>query len=281
MDILKGAAVSAAIKEELLQKRKQLGEIIPKLAIIRVGEKPDDVSYERGATKKMESVGIQVESHVFPEDISNEAFFDAFQKINADKTVDGLLVLRPLPSHICEKDLERYIDPKKDVDGIGIENMSKIYAGDESGYAPCTAQAVMEMLHHIHLPLGGKRVVIIGRSLVLGRPLAMLLLKENATVTICHSHTTNLKQVCKEADVVIAAIGKAKAITREYLSEGAMVIDVGVNMDEDGKLCGDVDFENVQDMVSCITPVPGGVGVVTTTVLAKHVIAGALEKQNQ
>lgn len=281
MNILKGAVVSAAVKEELLQKKEELKNDIPTLAIIRVGEKADDISYEKGATKKMESLGIRVESHVFPEDISDEAFKEAFCRINEDENVDGLLVLRPLPPQICEKDLEKMIDPEKDVDGIGMENMSKVYAGDLSGYAPCTAQAVMEMIRYLQIPLEGKRVAILGRSLVLGKPLTMLLMKENATVTVCHTRTQNVQQICREAEIVIAAMGSPKAIKKEYLGENAIVIDVGVNVDEEGKLCGDVDFDDVKDVAHIITPVPGGVGAVTTTVLAKHVIESALKKKDR
>ncbi len=281
MEILKGSAVSAALKEELLQKKEELKGYEPTLAIIRVGEKPDDISYEKGASKKMESVGIRVENHVFPEDISDEEFKTEFCKINKSNHVDGILVLRPLPAQINEKELEKLIDPEKDVDGIGMENMSKVYAGDATGYAPCTAQAVMEMLRYLRIPLEGKKVTILGRSLVLGKPLTMLLMKENATVTVCHSRTQDIKSTCQNAEIIIAAIGKAKAVKKEHLGPETIVIDVGINVDDNGKLCGDVDFDDVQDIAKIITPVPGGVGAVTTTVLAKHVIESASKKCNK
>lgn len=278
MEVLKGAVVSAAIKEELIKQKTELNGYIPTLAIIRVGEKPDDISYEKGAVKKMESVGIEVESHVFPQDITDEEFKREFSKINTDDNVDGLLVLRPLPPQINEKDLEKMIDPQKDVDGIGMENMSKVYAGDSTGYAPCTAQAVMEMLHYLKVPLEGKRITILGRSLVLGKPLTMLLMKENATVTVCHTRTQDMKQTCQNAEIIIASMGRPKAIKKEHVSKDAIVIDVGISVDENGKLCGDVDFEGVSGVASVVTPVPGGVGAVTTTVLAKHVMESARKK---
>ena len=278
MEVLKGAVVSAAIKEELIKQKTELNGYIPTLAIIRVGEKPDDISYEKGAIKKMESVGIEVESHVFPQDITDEEFKREFSKINTDDNVDGLLVLRPLPPQINEKDLEKMIDPQKDVDGIGMENMSKVYAGDSTGYAPCTAQAVMEMLHYLKVPLEGKRITILGRSLVLGKPLTMLLMKENATVTVCHTRTQDMKQTCQNAEIIIASMGKPRAIKKEHVSKDAIVIDVGISVDENGKLCGDVDFEGVSGVASVVTPVPGGVGAVTTTVLAKHVMESARKK---
>lgn len=278
MEVLKGAVVSAAIKEELIKQKTELNGYIPTLAIIRVGEKPDDISYEKGAVKKMESVGIEVESHVFPQDITDEEFKREFSKINTDDNVDGLLVLRPLPPQINEKDLEKMIDPQKDVDGIGMENMSKVYAGDSTGYAPCTAQAVMEMLHYLKVPLEGKRITILGRSLVLGKPLTMLLMKENATVTVCHTRTQDMKQTCQNAEIIIASMGRPKAIKKEHVSKDTIVIDVGINVDENGKLCGDVDFEGVSGVASVVTPVPGGVGAVTTTVLAKHVMESARKK---
>ena len=278
MEILKGAAVSAAIKEQLLEQKEELNGYTPTLAIIRVGEKPDDISYEKGATKKMENLGIKVEHYIFDQNVTDEEFKRKFLEINSSDEIDGLLVLRPLPPQINEKEVERIIDPQKDVDGIGMENMSKVYAGDVSGYAPCTAQAVMEMIRYLKVPLEGKRVTILGRSLVLGKPLTMLLMKENATVTVCHTRTQDMKATCQNAEIIIAAMGQAKAVKSEHVSSGAIVIDVGVNMDENGKLCGDVDFDNVVESASVITPVPGGVGAVTTTVLAKHVMESALKK---
>lgn len=281
MEILKGATVAAEIKEELLQQMKELDGYTPTLAIVRVGERPDDISYEKGAMKKMESVGIRVENYIYSKDISHEEFKKAFLEINEKDYIDGILLLRPLPKQINEKELEYVIKSEKDVDGIGIENMSKVYAGDATGYPPCTAQAVMEMLKFLKVPLEGKKVTILGRSLVLGKPLTMLLMRENATVTVCHTRTRDLNETCQNAEIVIAAMGATKAVKAEHIRRGAIVIDVGVNLDEDGRLCGDVDFENVSSCEGVITPVPGGVGAVTTTVLAKHVIESARKKRNK
>ena len=254
MKILKGAEVSAKIKEEVAQIAAGLQEV-PKLAIIRVGENPDDMSYERGATKKMEAFGLRVESYHFSADISDGEFKEEFQKINGDADVTGILMLRPLPKQICEKDIERMIDPKKDLDGISPENIAKVFAGDSSGFAPCTAE--------------------VGRSMVVGKPLAMLMLKANGTVTMCHTRTRDLKGACQSAEILVAAAGKAKMLNGDYVGQDAVVLDVGINVDEDGKLCGDVDFGSLEGKAAAATPVPGGVGAVTTAVLAKHLVQAA------
>lgn len=276
MELLKGADVIAAMKQRM-QKELEKQSRTPKLAIIRVGERPDDMSYERGAKKRMQGIGIICESHVFPADISNEAFLKEFEIINTDSGVDGILVLRPLPAHLDEKRIEQMIDPAKDVDGISPINMAKIFAGDDSGFAPCTAQAVVEMLDFAGIELSGKRVAIIGRSLVVGKPLAMLLMKKNATVTVCHTKTVDMPTICREAEIVIAAAGRAKMIDQTYIGKDAIVIDVGINMDENNKLCGDVDLDSIQALASMATPVPGGVGTVTTSVLAQHVVQAAMK----
>ena len=275
MEALKGAAVSAAIKEQVQNRLAELGGYIPTLAIIRVGEKPDDISYEKGAMKKMASFGLNVQSYTFPEDISDALFKEEFAKINADKAIDGILMLRPLPKHICEKDIEKMIDPAKDLDGISPMNLAKVYAGDPTGYGPCTAEAVIEMLDYAGVDLKGKRAVVIGRSLVIGKPVAMMLMKKNATVTVCHTKTVDMPGVCKGAEVLVAAAGVAKMVDKSFVADGAVVIDVGINVDEDGNLCGDVDFEDVAENASVCTPVPGGVGSVTTSVLAKHLLKAA------
>lgn len=276
MELLKGADVIAAMKQRM-QKELEKQPRTPKLTIIRVGERPDDMSYERGAKKRMQGIGIICESHVFPADISNEAFLKEFEIINTDSGVDGILVLRPLPAHLDEKRIEQMIDPAKDVDGISPINMAKVFAGDDSGFAPCTAQAVVEMLDFAGIELSGKRVAIIGRSLVVGKPLAMLLMKKNATVTVCHTKTVDMPTICREAEIVIAAAGRAKMIDQTYIGKDAIVIDVGINMDENNKLCGDVDLDSIQALASMATPVPGGVGTVTTSVLAQHVVQAAMK----
>ncbi len=280
MVTLKGAEVSAKIKEEVQEILGTLSGEAPKLAIIRVGERPDDISYEKGATKKMGNFGLRVQSYVFPADISDTQFKAEFQKINEDPDVTGILMLRPLPKQICEKDIENMIDPEKDLDGISPVNIAKVFAGDRSGFAPCTAEAVMEVLKQNQIEISGKRAVVVGRSMVVGRPLAMLLLKENATVTICHTRTKDLKETCRNAEILCAAAGKAKMLDSEYVGDGAVVIDVGINVDENGKLCGDVDFESLEGHASMATPVPGGVGAVTTAVLAKHLVQAWAKRNN-
>lgn len=275
MEALKGAAVSAAIKEQVHNQLAALDGYIPTLAIIRVGEKPDDISYEKGAMKKMASFGLNVQSYTFPEEISDARFKEEFAKINADKAIDGILMLRPLPKHICEKDIEKMIAPSKDLDGISPENIAKVFAGDSTGFAPCTAEAVIEVLKAYNIPMQGKRVTVVGRSMVVGKPLSMLFVKENATVTICHTRTADLKAECSRAEILVAAAGRAKMLDGSHVGKDAVVIDVGINVDENGKLCGDVDYESLEGIASMATPVPGGVGAVTTAVLAKHLVQAA------
>lgn len=278
MEILKGAETSARIKEDVEKMLGTLGGRIPKLAVVRVGEKPDDVSYERSAVKKLESFGLKAEVFSYPQEISDGEFKREFQRINEDRDIDGILLLRPLPKQICEKDLEAMIDPKKDLDGISPVNVAKVFAGDDSGFAPCTAEAVVEVLKQNQIPITGKRVVIVGRSMVVGKPLSMLLLKENATVTICHTRTRDLKAVCQEAEILVAAAGKARMLDEGYVAQDAVVVDVGINVDENGKLCGDVDFDSIRGKASMATPVPGGVGAVTTAVLAKHLVKSCVRQ---
>ena len=275
MELLKGAPVSAAIREQAAEKIKQLQGPVPKLAIIRVGEKPDDMSYERNAVKKMEAFGLRAQTCVFPGDISDKDFKEAFQRINKDPDVTGILLLRPLPGQIKEKEIEAMIDPKKDLDGISPVNIAKVFSGDPSGFAPCTAEAVIEILKANNISIEGKRAAVIGRSMVIGKPLSMLLLKENATVTICHTRTKELPEICRQAEILIAAAGKAGMVEESWVSDGAVVIDVGINVDENGKLCGDVNQESMKNRNLLLTPVPGGVGAVTTAVLAKHLIQAA------
>lgn len=275
MELLKGAPVSAAIREWAAEEIKQLQGPVPKLAIIRVGEKPDDMSYERSAVKKMETFGLRVQTFVFPKDISDEDFKEAFQKINKDQDVAGILLLRPLPGQIKEKEIEAMIDPKKDLDGISPVNIAKVFSRDPSGFAPCTAEAVIEILKANNISIEGKRAAVIGRSMVIGKPLSMLLLKENATVTICHTRTKELPEICRQAEILVAAAGKAGMVEESWVSDGAVVIDVGINVDENGKLCGDVDQASMESRNLLLTPVPGGVGAVTTAVLAKHLIQAA------
>jgi methylenetetrahydrofolate dehydrogenase (NADP+)/methenyltetrahydrofolate cyclohydrolase len=277
MEILKGLPVANAINEKLIEELKGMDKV-PHLAIIRVGERPDDMSYERGATKKMEKVGFDCTSYTFPADIDNETFQKEFDKINEDDNIDGILLLRPLPKHLDEKAIENRINPNKDLDGISPVNLAKVYAGDTTGFAPCTAEAVIEMLDFAGVDLTGKRVTVVGRSLVIGKPVTMLLMKKNATVTVCHTKTVDMPSVCRNAEIVVAAAGVAKMIDKSFISKDAIVIDVGINVDEDGSLCGDVNFDEVSELASILTPVPGGVGSVTTSVLAKHLMKATKNK---
>lgn len=271
---LRGKKVSDGIKEYVSKELETLS-FVPKLAIVRVGENPDDMSYERGATKKLKSFGLDVASYVFPQDISDEDFKKAFKDINEDDEVTGILLLRPLPRTINEKNIENMIDPKKDLDGISPINIAKVFAGDTTGFSPCTAEAVIEVLKAYDIELTGKRVTVVGRSMVVGKPVSMLLLKENATVTMTHTRTVDLKKTCSDAEIVVAAAGRAKMLNSDYCGQEAVMIDVGINVDENGKLCGDVDYATLDGKASAATPVPGGVGTVTTAVLAKHLIQAA------
>lgn len=271
---LRGKKVSDGIKEYVSKELETLS-FVPKLAIVRVGENPDDMSYERGATKKLKSFGLDVASYVFPQDISDEDFKKAFKDINEDNEVTGILLLRPLPRTINEKDIENMIDPKKDLDGISPINIAKVFAGDTTGFSPCTAEAVIEVLKAYDIELTGKRVTVVGRSMVVGKPVSMLLLKENATVTMTHTRTVDLKKTCSDAEIVIAAAGRAKMLNSDYCGQDAVMIDVGINVDKNGKLCGDVDYATLDGKASAATPVPGGIGTITTAVLAKHLIQAA------
>ena len=278
MDILKGLPVANAINEKLMEQVKSIEGPLPHLAIIRVGERPDDCSYERGAVKKMDKVGVRCTTYTFDADIDNETFHAEFDKINENPDIDGILMLRPLPKQLDEKQIENKIDPRKDLDGISPLNLAKVYAGDESGYAPCTAEAVIEMLDYAGIDIKGKRVTVVGRSLVIGKPVSMLLMKRNATVTVCHTKTVDMAGTCKNAEILVAAAGSARMIKKEYVADGAVVIDVGINVDDEGNLCGDVDFDAISDIAAAATPVPGGVGSVTTSVLAKHLVKAAMAR---
>lgn len=280
MQVLKGAEVSAKIKEQVQSVLAEPGMPVPKLAIVRVGERPDDLSYERGALKKMEAFGLLAQVWAFPEDISDQDFKAAFQAVNEDPEVNGILLLRPLPRQICERDIENMIRPEKDLDGISPVNIAKVFAGDESGFAPCTAEAVVEILKANNISISGKRATIVGRSMVVGKPLSMLLLKEHATITVCHTRTKDLEAACRNAEILVAAAGKAKMLDSRFVGEGAVVVDVGIHVDENGRLCGDVDFDSIAEKAAMATPVPGGVGAVTTAVLAKH-LAEAARRQHR
>lgn len=276
MILLYGADTAKKIKDEISGMLSELKGYIPTLGIVRIGSNPADISYEKGAVKKMESLSLKTKVFEFDENISSDNFIDEFKKINEDDEIDGILLFRPLPKHIDEKKVIEVLDERKDLDGISYKNIAKVFAGDESGFAPCTAKAVIKILESNNIELEEKNVVVIGRSMVIGKPVAMLAIQKNATVTLCHSKTADLKNVCKNADILIVAIGRAKMINDDYIGEDAVVIDVGINFFE-GKLCGDVDLENVKN-AAMATPVPKGVGAVTTSVLAQHLVIAALKR---
>ena len=282
-EIIKGKPVGDALSDQLKLECEALVKdgIQPKLAILRVGAKPNDLSYEKGALKKCETIGIQTEVTELPEGTTQDEYIAALEKLNNDASVNGILTFRPLPEGIDEEVIKNVIAAEKDVDCFSPLNTAKLMEGDKSGFPPCTPTAVVEILKHYDVELNGANVAVLGRSMVVGKPAAMLLLNENATVTICHSRTKNLEKVTSQADILVAAVGRAKMIKENFVKEGAVVIDVGINVDENGNLCGDVDIASVQDKVSMITPVPAGVGSVTTSILAKHVVKACKNQNNK
>lgn len=273
----RGAPVAQALTEQLALRADGLKArgIVPTLAIVRVGERPEDLSYERGALKRCEKVGISVKQFTLSEQVGQEELLAVIRQINADREIHGCLLFRPLPAHIDEEVVCAALDPAKDVDGITVGSLAAVFTGSGAGFPPCTAQACMEILDYYGCDLTGKRAVVVGRSLVVGKPLAMLLLGRNATVTLCHTRTADLAAECRRAEVLIAAAGQANMIGRDHLAPGQLVLDVGINVDQDGALVGDVDFAAANEVAGAVTPVPGGVGAVTTSVLAAHVLEAA------
>lgn len=273
--ILKGKPVAEIMKEAVAEKvsnYKAVG-IFPKVAILRVGNRPDDIAYEKRVIKNCESVGMIGESITVDENIDMVNLKSELSKLNLDKAVHGILVFRPLPKHLSEEEVCKMIDPLKDIDCMNPINTGKVFLGEAGGFAPCTPEAVIEILKFYGYNLVGKSVAIVNRSMVLGKPLAMLFLKENATVTICHSNTKNLQAITSKVDIVVTGVGKGKFFTPNYFSEKSTIIDVGINFVE-GAMCGDVDYESIVGTVMGITPVPGGVGGVTSMILLRHVVEG-------
>ena len=276
-EILKGAPVANAITEQLIERAGALKArgIEPTLAIVRVGERGDDLAYERGAVKRCEKVGIAVKHYVLDAAASQAELLAVIDEINRDASIHGCLMFRPLPKHIDERTVCEALDVNKDVDCMTSLSLSGVFTGSGVGFAPCTAQSVIELLEHYGVELAGKRAAVIGRSLVIGKPVSMLLQARNATVTMCHTKTVDMPKICRETDILVAAAGHAGTVTPEFTNPGQVVVDVGINATPDGKLVGDVDFDAVEPLVSAITPVPAGVGSVTTAVLCKHVIEAA------
>lgn len=273
MTIIDGKKTSQDIKDEVRDEVAKLkkGGVEPTLAVILVGENPASQVYVRNKKRACEYTGIRSLSYELPENTTEEELLKLIDELNNRSDCDGILVQLPLPKHIDEKKITNAISPKKDVDGFHPVNVGNMLIGDEC-FLPCTPHGIIELLHRYGVVLNGKKAVVVGRSNIVGKPMAMLLLRENATVTICHSHTSDLKKECTEADILIAAIGKPKFFTPEYIKNGAAVIDVGMDRDENGKLCGDVDFEAVKDKCSFITPVPGGVGPMTIAMLMQNTL---------
>ena len=279
---LLGKEVTAALNERIKADVKKLEEkgVTPTLGIVRVGERPDDVSYERGAVKRCKTLGVAYEKFLLPADVTQEELMKTIDEVNSNDGIHGVLIFRPLPKHLDEEAVVKALAPEKDVDGITDGSMVGVFTSTPQGFPPCTPQACMEILDHYGIDCTGKKAVVIGRSLVVGKPAAMMLLKRNATVTICHTRTKDMPSVVREAEIVIVAAGRAGVVDDTYLSPGQIVIDVGINVNEEGKLCGDVDYEKAEPVVEAITPVPGGVGSVTTSVLVGHVVEAAMRKMH-
>ena len=276
-ELLKGKPVADAIKEDLITKIAEYKEkgIVAKVAILRVGARPDDLSYETRVLKNCDAIGMESEVVALPEDCSEEEYLAAMKGLNDDPKVHGILAFRPLPKQIDASAAADAIAPEKDIDCMNPKTVSKLFFDDMSGNAPCTPEACIAILKHYGYDLKGKNVVIVNRSMVLGRPLAMLFLHEHSTVTVCHSRTKDLPSVTRNADIVVTGIGRARFFGPEYFSEKNTVIDVGINAKPEGDgICGDADFDKAEPVVAAITPVPGGVGTVTSMILLRHVVDG-------
>ena len=271
---LGGKEAGDAITESLLPKIEEVKAkgIIPTLGILRVGAREDDLAYERGIKKKFEAAGCDVRIVELPSDVSQDELDRSFDSLNDANDVHGILVFRPLPKTLSDAHIISSIKPGKDSDCMDIRNMAGVLAGDKEAMGPCTAEAVVRLIEHYKIETKGKKAVVVGRSLVIGRPVALMLIARDATVTVCHTKTSDLPGECRRADIIVACCGVAKNIGPEYLREGQIIIDVGMNVDGEGKLCGDVDYVKAAEIAEAVTPVPGGVGSVTTSVLLKHVV---------
>ena len=272
MEELLGKPIVDKIQQECERFVEKRNGVYPTLAILRVGEKEADISYGKVIKKLFLSFGLEVKDYQLPEDCSNEEFQEVFDFLNEDPEVHGIMVFQPLPLQINQEEYLAKLKKEKDVEGISRENIAGLLLKDKEAFAPCTAQAILEMCKYYNIPIAGKEVCILGRSLVVGRPLAILLTNEDATVTLCHTKTENIKELAKRAHILVCAIGKPKAIGSSFCKEGATVIDVGTNWDEHGNQVGDVDFDTMATVAGKISPVPGGLGPVTTAVLAKQLL---------
>jgi len=276
--IMVGKKIAEHLREENAKEIDSLLKrgIKPTLAAVRVGERSDAISYENSTIKWLDKLNIGCETFHYDENIDKKTFLEELEKINKMPNIHGILLFRPMPPELEDLEVEYAISPVKDVDGMNPLNLGKVCVQDESGHAPCTAEAVMEILKYHNIDLNGKKAVVLGRSMVIGKPVSILLMNANATVTVCHSRTKDLPAVCREADIIVAAIGKAGFVTADFVKDGAVVIDVGINVVEGGRgVTGDVAYDEVAPKCSYITPVPGGVGSVTNAVLAKHIVRAA------
>lgn len=280
-EIIKGKPVADSITENLVQETEMLKSkgITPTLAILRVGARGEDLAYEKGALGRCKKVGIEVKVVELDANVTQEKFIESLEELNKDEKVNGILIFRPLPEQLDESKIKYIISAQKDIDGMSPVNVGKMTEGDSTGFPPCTPTAVVEILKYYNIDMIGKNATIIGSSMVVGKPAALLLMNERATVTVCNSKTKDTASMVLQADIIVAGAGRAKLVKEDWVSEGAVVVDVGINVDDEGNMCGDVDFENVKDKAAMITPVPGGVGSVTTSILAKHVIK-ACRQQN-
>ena len=281
--ILKGKEVADALTARMQQDVEELKAqgVTPTLCIFRVGERPDDLAYERGATKRAQAAGVKVKNLILPGDVPQDVFDRELNRVNKDDTIHGILLFMPLPKHLDTERARQMLNPAKDVDGCTDLSLAGVFTNTKTGFPPCTAQAAMEILHHFDIPVSGKKAAVIGRSLVIGRPVGMMLMHENATVVNCHTRTVDVPSITREADILIAAAGRLHSVTRDFTNPDQVVIDVGINWDEEkGGISGDVAFEDVEPHVQAITPVPGGVGSVTSSVLIGHVIEAAKRTQS-
>ncbi len=278
-ELLKGAPVAAAIRQRLLCRTAELSArgIVPTLAIFRVGERSEDLSYEKSIRARCRELGVEVRLTALPQDVSQTQALDSLQALNRDSSVHGIIMLRPLPAQLDEPILCSVLRPYKDLDGVAVESLFGVFTGSSQRFSPCTAQACMEILSYYGFCPAGKKVAVVGRSLVVGRPAAALALSQDATVTICHSKTSDLPNILRQADIIIAAAGKPLLLGADCFSPGQIVVDVGIHSLPDGSLCGDADFAAAVTTVRAITPVPGGVGPVTSWVLMEHLLHAAAE----
>lgn len=276
-DLLLGKPVADAMAADIVVRAKALTASgkQPTLAIVRVGERPDDLTYERSAMKRADACGIAVKQFVLPAGASTDDVLAAVAAVNSDNSIHGCLLFRPLPEGIDEQTVCNALDPAKDIDGITRGSLATLLAGTGEGFAPCTAAACIDILDHYGINPQGKKAVVLGRSLVIGKPVALMLLARNATVTVCHSRTQDLASAVRDADIVVCATGRARAYGADLFAPGQTVLDVGINFDDEGNLCGDADFDAVESVVSAITPVPRGVGSVTTVAMLRNVVIAA------